>query len=127
MPDWKNIMNKVGQKASEMGKQAATETKKMVRLTDLSLQLRGAEGRQREHLQDLGQRVYEIISKGKAPETLAVIGGEIVNKLKTVENEIALFKAEIETVKKGGEDTEAAPPPGFEKKPAPPEDKGGTV
>lgn len=139
MADWKDLVKKAGKKASEMGKQAADETKKMVHLTDLSLQLRNHEGHQRELLQELGKRIYDLVSKGKAPEMLTVLGAETLNKLKTVENEIALVKAEIERVKKGEtEAAEAPPPPGFETKaaapgapptppaavPPPPEDKG---
>ena len=117
MPDWKEVMGKVGKKATEMGKVAAEETKKMVRLTDLSIQLKNHEGRRREYLQELGAKLYELVSKGKAPETLAAIGGDTINKLKTVDNEIALVKADIENVKKGGTgEVEAPPPAGFEKK-----------
>lgn len=127
MPDWKDFMKKAGKKASEIGKQAADETRKMVHLTDLSLQLRNHEGRQRELLQDLGSTVYSLVSRGKAPEMLASVGAETVHKLKTVENEIALVKAEIEAVKKGAPaEAEAPPPPDFERK-SPPEKKGGTA
>ncbi len=103
MKDWKEMVQKIGEKASQITKQATEEAKVAIKKGELSLKLSGLESKKRETLAKLGDRVYGLLKQGQAPEFLKVLGEDLFRDLQEIDTEISLVHAQREILKKGKE------------------------
>jgi len=101
--NWKEVVQKIGEKASQITKQATEEAKVAIKKGELSLKLSGLESKRRETLAKLGDRVYGLMKQGQAPELLKILGEDLFHELQDIDTEISLIHAQQEILKKGKE------------------------